>query len=174
MLQDACQFCRGVSLLLTSKWEMAQEQDVAFGSILEEAARNIIVFQGDIPQEHSFLSFFFWALKKEGRAHCSRRDFQRRAARGLLPLSRLSRQAAYWICCIWNVWGPLSELFTQVPRSQGQRWERAASCICLPRCSPENVLMDFSFNRNHNSRGLFFNFFDCAAEDWMTSLRSGP
>lgn len=78
------------------------------------------------------------------------------------------------ILCIWNVWGPLSGLCTQVPRSQGQPWERAASCICLPRCSPENVLMEFSFNSNHNSRGLLFHFFDCAAEDWMTSLRNGP
>ena len=66
MLQEAFQFCRGVSLLLICKWEMAQKQNVAFGSILEEASWQIMVFHGDIPYHYSFLSFLFWA-HKQGR-----------------------------------------------------------------------------------------------------------
>jgi hypothetical protein len=56
----------------------------------------------------------------------------------------------------WALYG----FCTQVPGSQGQPWERAAFCICLPRCSPENVLMEFSFNDNHNSGGLLFAFLE--------------
>lgn len=45
---------------------MAHKQNLVLGSILEEIAPKIMVFQGDIPQDQGFLSFVFWAHKKEG------------------------------------------------------------------------------------------------------------